>query len=369
MRDLSVIIDPRCKFSYSSWYIQGLWKFLGKDNVHFNIAPFLDLKFLDIQDLNSGMPMVIIDHDHHNRERKVFIDFEDVAKIFEDRYQWSDIYGMVNPTLEQVENYHKLVAIGPEFGIPILHPISTILLGISNYCSSRRKIFATFRMFLKDYLYTLVRRRKLSKYESSNIIRENYIFHASTLWYNQFAKTDTNKWRGEYLKACQRAGLQIEGGLFYLGESPDILEEMPDYPKYKMEYKEFIFRDRLSMDRYLAQTKASLMVFNTPAVCGCHGWKLAEYLCMGKAIISTPLLRVMPGRGLIHGENVHIVKSPEDIYDAVVRIKTDEAYRQKLERGARAYYEKWLAPEVVIKRLIECELPEKESITDSLRRT
>ena len=121
MRNLSVIIDPRCKFSYSSWYIQGLWNFLGKDNVHFNIAPFLNLKYLDIQDLNSGMPMVIVDHDHHNSEIKVFIDFEDVAKIFEDRYQWSDIYGMVNPTLEQVEKYHKLIAIGPEFGLSLIH--------------------------------------------------------------------------------------------------------------------------------------------------------------------------------------------------------------------------------------------------------
>lgn len=73
---------------------------------------------------------------------------------------------------------------------------------------------------------------------------------------------------------------------------------------------------------------------------------------MGKAIISTPLTREMPEK-LIHGEHVHFVERVEDIYNAVLKIKHDNEYRYKLERGARAYYEEWLSPEVVIKRIIE----------------
>ena len=60
----------------------------------------------------------------------------------------------------------------------------------------------------------------------------------------------------------------------------------------------------------------------------------------------------MPAK-LIHGENIHFVDRVEDIFDAVLQIKNDETYRKKLERGAREYYTKWLAPEVVIQRLIE----------------
>jgi len=60
----------------------------------------------------------------------------------------------------------------------------------------------------------------------------------------------------------------------------------------------------------------------------------------------------MPGEGLEHGKNVHFVEKEEDIYDAVVRIRDDASYRQRLEQGARAYYEKYLAPEVVIKRIL-----------------
>ena len=158
-------------------------------------------------------------------------------------------------------------------------------------------------------------------------------------------------YRGEFLKACKKAGMNIEGGLFYVnGES--VLKEMPDYPKYKEEYKDFIYESRLSMDDYIRKTKESVVVFNTPSVCECHGWKLAEYLCMGKAIISTPLTREMPSP-LVHGKHVHFVNSVEEIYDAVVKINSDEHYRKKLQEGARQYYVKWIAPEIVIQRLLE----------------
>ena len=61
----------------------------------------------------------------------------------------------------------------------------------------------------------------------------------------------------------------------------------------------------------------------------------------------------MPGEGLIHGKNIHIVNSPEEIYDAVVKINSDEHYRMQLQEGARQYYEKWIAPEIVIQRLLK----------------
>ena len=73
---------------------------------------------------------------------------------------------------------------------------------------------------------------------------------------------------------------------------------------------------------------------------------------MGKAIISTPLTRDMPAP-LEHGKHVHFVNSPGEIYDAVIKINSDEDYRKQLEEGARKYYDQWIAPEVVIQRLLE----------------
>ena len=258
---------------------------------------------------------------------------------------------MVNPTKEQVTDYNKLIAIGPEFGVTLGSRLSTIMRCLKLFLKGRKYSNISFKNYLRDYLYTNIRRRPIEAYECETKVRHNYIFHASTLWYNKFAATDTNMYRGKFLKACKRAGINVEGGLFYVkGES--VLREMPDYPKYKEEYKDFIYESRLSMDDYIRKTKESVVVFNTPSVCECHGWKLAEYLCMGKAIISTPLTREIPAP-LEHGKHVHFVNSVDEIYDAVVKINSDEHYRKQLEEGAREYYEKWIAPEVVILRLLE----------------
>lgn len=346
---MEIIIDPRLKYNYATWYLLGIRQIFNRKDISFKVLPFLSLSYADKSDYHSGFAFILRDN---GIEKKVFIDSEDVAIIFDDRYNWCDVYGMVNPTKKQVLTLEKLVPIGPECGIKLDSHLGVFLKCLYLYCKSRKATSIPLKSYLKDYLYSTIRRRNISKYEESVVCRDNYIFHASTLWYNNFAKTDTNKYRGEFLKACKKAGLNIEGGLFYV-DGTAVLDEMPDYPKYKELYKDFIYDKRLSMDDYICKTKESVAVFNTPSVCECHGWKLAEYLCMGKAIISTPLTREMPGDGLIHGKNVHFVYTPEEIYEAVVTINGNKEYRTQLENGARQYYEQWLAPKVVVKRLID----------------
>lgn len=73
---------------------------------------------------------------------------------------------------------------------------------------------------------------------------------------------------------------------------------------------------------------------------------------MGKAIISTPLTRMMPGEGLVHGRNIHFVNNPQELREEVCKLREDRNYRRQLEQGARAYYEQYLAPEVVMGRII-----------------
>lgn len=345
-----IIIDVRYKYNYSSYYILGLLRLFGAKAISYEVKPFASLKFGSIREYNSGMPVII---DDGIKSYKVFIDFEDLSVIEKDRYEWCDRYAKFNTAFGDTERYPKLLAIGPAFGIMLDSKVKVLVDFAAHYLKARKHTAISAKLYLRDYAYSFVRRRRIEEYEKPANIRPNYVFHASTLWYNEFAWTCTNKFRGEFLRACQKAGVEIEGGLFFLGESPDILKEMPDYGRYKEEYKDFIYESRLSMDDYIRKTKESFVVFNTPAVCECHGWKLAEYLCMGKAIISTPLTREMPGEGLVHGKNVHFVQTTEEIYDAVIRIREDAAYRQQLEQGARAYYEKYLAPEVVIQRILD----------------
>jgi hypothetical protein len=341
---MEIYIDPRCRFNYTNYYILGLKHLYKTAKIVFDVSYFPRHMLSTHLENNSSIPIII-------DGKKIFIDADDKKKIDEEAYKWCDVYGKINVISSQLSERPKLVSIGPNFGIRTEKWISLLWTCFHNYLNLRNVSDLDMRTFVHDYLYTNIRRRPIEAYECETKVRHNYIFHASTLWYNKFAATDTNMYRGEFLKACKKAGINIEGGLFYVN-SDSVLQEMPDYPKYKEEYKDFIYENRLSMDDYIRKTKESVVVFNTPSVCECHGWKLAEYLCMGKAIISTPLTREMPAP-LEHGKHVHFVNSVDEIYDAVVKINSDEHYRKKLQEGARQYYEKWIAPEIVIQRLLE----------------
>ena len=102
----------------------------------------------------------------------------------------------------------------------------------------------------------------------------------------------------------------------------------------------------MSISEYIEKTKQSVFVFNTPAFWNCHGWKLGEYLAMGKAIVSTPLSNDLP-YPLEHGVNIHFLKddSEEEMQNAINQIIENQAYRKKLEAGAKKYWDTYGTPE------------------------
>lgn len=105
------------------------------------------------------------------------------------------------------------------------------------------------------------------------------------------------------------------------------------------------------MKSWLEKTKRSAIVFNTPAFWDCHGWKLGEYLALGKCIVSTKLSNDLP-HPLEHGVNIHFVEnSEESMREAVEYILTHPDYRHKLEKGARKYWESYGTPEASLKLL------------------
>ena len=95
---------------------------------------------------------------------------------------------------------------------------------------------------------------------------------------------------------------------------------------------------------FIAKLQRSAASFIVPGVHDCLTWRLGQSLALGKAIIATPLARAMPVP-LEHGRNVHLVDGSEAaIQDALQKICGDAAYRRQLEREARSYYERYLAP-------------------------
>jgi hypothetical protein len=196
--------------------------------------------------------------------------------------------------------------------------------------SDKRKYLGKYKQMITLRLpYRYYHRQKASA---------NYAFHLSTLWYNdKWNNNDdkVNQARANFIRACKSIEiLKFEGGL------------VPQKGRSSQEkFEDCIYDNQVSMKTWLNKTKKSSIVFNTPAFWDCNGWKLGEYLALGKAIVSTPLRNDLP-EPLSHGGNVHFVdNSTDSIRESILFILNNDNYRTKLENGAYHYWQKYGTPE------------------------
>ena len=352
---MKIIIDSRSNYSYGSFYIDELKQLAGKHNVSYQLSPF---KGLD--NLGNDMRFVCVTDD---KQVKCFLHLNDSYKLREMNYEWCDIYGCVNANFNQypMDKYPKLVSLVPSFGVRIekllismifnslvrlLSIFSTVLKRAewNKYtqrmeCNGLRNIKHYFGRRIKMWQNRL----PLSAYENSTPSEDDYIFFLSTLWYNdKYNKNDetVNLRRAHFIRACKSIeGITYEGGL--LGDSTSSKEKFADV---LAEHGE-------PFKAWIEKTKRSALVFNTPAFWDCHGWKLGEYLALGKCIVSTKLSNNLP-YPLEHGKNIHFVEDTEEsMREAIEYILDHPEYRHKLEQGAKDYWEKYGTPEASLKLL------------------
>ncbi len=327
------ILNPLNHIMYSSFYIYALQSVLGLDSIKFDSRPFRGLSYES--QTSRGLLFTLSENGSH--EKKFYIAGEDSYKITEEIYDWCDVYASVNANHEMTPNRDKLVSLVPSFGIRVWNKGQTALTALSNaayFCrlTNGRKV----KTFLGNY------KRLLSRPSYSDMTPEasksDYVFFCSTLWYNdEYNQNDrrVNARRASFIRACKEIdGIKFEGGF------------VPQKGRSSVE----LFSDCISETGYpyqtwLQKTKQSALVFNTPAFWNCHGWKLGEYLALGKAIISTPLSNDLP-EPLIHGQSIHFVEDRIDsLREAVKYIIGHPDYKERLERGAREYWEKYGTPE------------------------
>lgn len=335
MNPVKISIDPRLRMSYASYYIKGLIQFFGKKNVDFNLnVP--DSLFNSHQDYNKGFVFL------HN-QYKVFVDFDDSSTVSTKHYEWCDLYAKINVYQEDLNRFEKLKPIGPSFGINILD-LSSLMILLKVYLAPHRPV--SMMHYIKDYVFLMVRRKRLSQYIGS-CSEPDYVFSISTLWYDRLTAETTNRLRGNFLNICQRIFKTSEGGFFYIN-SEQVTKEFPEYPQYKIQYRDFLYNKRLSPNKYIEKTKKSCLVFNTPSVQGCLGWKLGEYFAMGKAIISSSINHIMPQNP--EGA-ILFIKNEAEMEAAVIRLKNDQNLRGALEDNASVYFQAFLSPEAVIQSI------------------
>lgn len=332
---MKVLIDPEDDIQYMSFYVKGLIDRYGRSSVVYCRDAFGELP--DAERATRTMRFITKEG---GREKRYVIDTNDSYRINETLYDWCDVYGSVNAnrakTPESMQG--KLVSLCPSFAIRYTHPLqawASAAAGVTRTCRPRRKYLGCWRRMLQ--------RPRLEEYIPQQA-HDGYIFHLSTLWQSDEWNRNNegvNMRRACFIRACRtlEPGIRFEGGL---AASPGNSSAA-------------LFSDclaeRMPGSESLRKTKESTLVFNTPAYWDCHGWKLGEYMALGKAVLSTPLSNDLPAP-LVHGEHIHITgATQEEMAGDIKYMLAHPGYRRQLEANIHDYWQRYGTPEASLKLL------------------
>jgi hypothetical protein len=322
-----VFVYGLCDVFYDSYYIQGLKETFGK--IEFDTAEFPTFR-------QGTFAFKVC---NFQEEKRFIIDSRDSGEIDVDALNWCTSYGKVNFNSQnlQVKTCRKIIAIGPSFGIKIWGLLQTFYFLTIHYFKFRGTI-SNKREFVANY-WRQYRRLPLKSYsseESSN----NKVFFISSIWKQESL---TNDYRATFIKKCKtNKKISFEGGFAARTDGNNF------------GFDRFVYSKRISLAKYLKNIKRSALVFNTPAVLSCHGWKLAEFLALGKAIISTPHINILP-QELVEGTNILYAANKDEIADRIELLIANVNLKRNLETNSRLYFDEYLSPKRVINRLVEFE--------------
>ena len=319
---MKVFIYALTDVYYYSYYIQGFYELFGRKNVTFSAKRFPGF------DIKSCA--VILEDKQFTR--KIVIDAYDGDSIRKKWLDWSDVYAKVNLNLKK-DYPDKVLNIGPSFGIQIWNFFETWKNCISNLTKGRLSV-ENRKEFVAGY-WRQYKRRRLEEYFKPRPPEPGYIFFISSIWAKE---KRTNTSRAAFIQACSGLSqVNFEGGF----------APRKDGENHGLS----TLASRVTLREYIEKVRKAELVFNTPAVLDCHGWKLAEFLALGKAIISTSHFNALP-KLLTHGEHLHYVQDNDEIESAICRIINDPVYRSRLEKNARNYFINVLQPATVVKKII-----------------
>lgn len=337
---MKIFVDPRNRFVYSSFYLEGLHSVYGKGNLIYSKKPFTELhREIDRKSYDHYMAYTI---ENEGQTYRVIIDFRDSTDITEYAYNWADVYGKINVDAEcNLKQYRKLIVLPPSFAIKVWSIPTTVWYCFYNYFASRCHPLTGIKGHLHDYFGLLIR-NSLGNYSKKSEVDENYVFHASTFWRHPNCLDQVNPLRALFIRTCKETdSLKFEGGF---------VRKRTDHLDIPQEYKDLLATKRFTADEYLANTRRSLFVFNTPAVHNCLGWKLGEYLALGKAIITTPISNQL-SHPLVIGKHLLVVTDKEDLAATIENLSHNMELRHTLEINARSYFENYCTPIKVIQNI------------------
>lgn len=323
-----VVVHPAGDLAYGSMIIDGLCERLGESAIHYSTKGF-PRKF------KGGRVLAFYLAD--TPDARCFVSLHDHARVNQLGLDWSTVYGIVNVDPHDVASHEQLVPIGPTFGVRLRsHALTARHLSRAVSCRLPSDLRGAVEVLELGWKHQR-RRLPISRYVPSES-DPDYVFFVAWPWAKH---REVNPARARFIETCLRApDLEFEGG--FAPRRRDDVEEVRALSATK----------RYSISQYLARVSRSAVAFNNPAVHGCLGWKLGEFLALGKAIITLPIERDLPAP-LVHGRHVHVVDgSDESLDDALSLLRRDDGYRRSLERNARAWFDENLTPARLADRLL-----------------
>ena len=332
----TIRIHPRFNIAYYSLYLDGLVRIFGRSALRFDRAAMPETEFDD------GFAFTVERPDStYGRSHRVYVSANDFSRYDKLALAWCDRYGIVNldPRVPVPGDASKVMAIGPSFGVQrwgdslvgTYRDVAEIM-GRARY---PLLVSAQRLRQMRRYFFERVPEPALVPGES----QPDYVFYVAWPWKKH---GEVNPPRARFMRACKATPrLRFEGG--FVPRRRNDVAGIEDITAERI----YPFRS------WLTQTRRSAVVFNCSAVHGCLGWKLGEFLALGKAILSLPLGRQLP-EPLVHGQHLHLVQDDADSIGAgLEKVLGDAPYRRTLEIAARAYYDRYLAPVSVVRRLVE----------------
>lgn len=328
--NLSVTICPEFDAFWYSCYVQGIRELFPPARRRFSMRPFPPCD-------NPVHFRCIV---HGERDLRCFIDAKDNPRYDQRGLEWCDVYAKVNLRNDDAPS-PKVISAGPNFPMKLERLAGTAVRSLALFglrTAARRQCSRTYaRMHFAGWhsQWRYAERESDYSYQPSN---KSYVFFASSLWKNE---AEANEIRASFIRICRSLrGVRFEGGF-----APRSAGDVPGFD-------DLTTARRYSHREFVEKSARSLVVLNNPAVARSHSWRLAEFLALGKAIISTTLDCAVPAP-LVHGEHIHYAgPAHESLRAAIEQIIDDPAYRTRLERGARDYYERFLSPRAVMSRLL-----------------
>lgn len=334
MSDIKVLVSPIFDPWYYEFFIKGLIDYYGKDKVQFSYDTRF-LRFYEFTFTKYRKAFLYYEINTGNCLKKVVISAEDWTDFHIDIYEEVDCYALVNVTNEQLKKHPKLLPIGPSFGIR-----NFSLIQYLKFSWKLKKMAKIHNPYWETFKNNSLKRSFYKEYEKDSVNEiNNQTFYLNYPWGKHKAVTEMRKSIIIILKRL---------------EEKNLIKFIGGFSKRRYGYhkglKDLSAGRIYNHKNYLKALKKAGFVINTPAVHNCLGWKLGEYLALGKTIISLPLGRAMPG-DFIAGKHYHEIKEIGGLENAVIEIVNNESYRSNLAENARVYYDRYLGPENSIRAI------------------